>query len=234
MPATEAVAAANPRRRRGVRREVGATGGNELVLTAVTAVLKNLLENSLVDWRISAHIGGDVTISALPPDRIKTGEEEKPQINVFLYQIAPKGLYSRSRYVPGEDGTPGRPGSTPVVELQYLLTAYGAQDFHTEVLLGYVMELFQETGHLTGEGIQKILATVSSSEGGRVVLPALSALAGSALAERIEEIKITAQVLNPEEMSRIWTSLQARFRPSVAYKVAVALEASPAVRAERP
>jgi hypothetical protein len=55
------------------------------------------------------------------------------------------------------------------------------------------------------------------------VLPALAALASPALAGRIEEIKIGAQVPDPEEISRLWSSLQARYRPFVIYKAAVSL-----------
>ena len=232
MAASETKARASARRK--VSPSPGEGGGNELVLAAVTAVLKNLLENGLVDWGVMTNIGGDTTISALPPDRIATGEDEKAQINLFLYQISPKGLYSQSRYAPHTDGIePRRLGSLPSLDLYYLLTAYGAQDFHTEILLGYAMEMFQETGLLLKEHIQKILSTVASTEGGRVVLPALSALASSNFGDRVEEIKICAQVLNPEEMSRIWTSLQARYRPSASYKVSVLLgDLPPATGAE--
>ena len=227
MAATETKARERARRKTAASPGDLGGGGNELVLAAVTAVLKNLLENGLVDWGVMTNIGGDTTISALPPDRIATGEDEKAQINLFLYQITPKGLYSQSRYAPLADGAePRRLGSLPSFDLCYLLTAYGAQDFHTEILLGYAMEMFQETGLLLKEHIQKILSTVASTEGGRVVLPALSALSSSQLAERIEEIRICAQVLNPEEMSRIWTSLQARYRPSASYKVTVLLGGS--------
>ena len=197
---------------------------NALILTSVTAVLKNLLENGLIDYGVTASIGGDVTISALPPDRIKTGEEERPQLNLFLYQISPKGLYSHSRYAPEpEEGAPRGPRTTPALDLHYLLTSYGAQDFHLEVLLGYAIEMFLEVNMVPGDEIQKILTTVSSTEGGRVVLPALTALSSFDLARQIEQIKIGAQVTNPEELSRIWTSLQAKFRPSAVYKVTVTL-----------
>ncbi len=61
-----------------------------LVLAAVTAVLKNLLENGLVDRGITAALGSDTAISALPPDRIATGSDEKVQLNLFLYQVNSK------------------------------------------------------------------------------------------------------------------------------------------------
>jgi hypothetical protein len=199
--------------------------GNELALAAVTAVLKNLLENGLVDWSVAAHAGGDVSVTALSPDRVPIGEDEKPQVNLFLYRVQPRGLTSQSRYATDAhtEGGTRRLGSAPALDLYYLVTAYGAQELQTEVLLGYAMEMFQENSLLENEEIQKILATVSATEGGRIVLPALAALASSGLAQRIEEIKVSSQVPDPEEISRLWSSLQARYRPFITYKAAVSL-----------
>ena len=49
---------------------------NALALAAVTAVLKDLLDNGLIDRNVSATIGGPVTVSALPPDRVKSNGDE--------------------------------------------------------------------------------------------------------------------------------------------------------------
>lgn len=216
-------------RRTAAAHRAGGHSGNELALAAVSAVLKNLLENGLVDWAVSAHVGGDPSVTALSPDRIPTGEDEKPQINLFLYKVQARGLTPLSRYAAAapngqeEGGSARRLGSAPALDLCYLVTAYGAQEFQTEVLLGYAMEMFQENGLIENEEVGKILATVSATEGGRTVLPALAALASSGLAGRIEEIKIGAQTPDPEELSRLWSSLQARYRPFLTYKVAVSL-----------
>jgi hypothetical protein len=217
--------AARLRRAAAAQRAEGGAG-NELVLVAATAVLKNLLENGMVDWGVSAHVGGDASVTALSPDRVQTGEDEKPQLNLFLYKVQPRGLAPLSRYTTESsgDGHGGRRlGSAPALDLFYLVTAYGAQDLQTEVLLGYAMEMLQENGLLENDEVRKILATISSVAGGRVVLPGLAALASSALMERIEEIKISTQTPDPEEIARLWSSLQARYRPFLTYKVAVAL-----------
>jgi len=39
----------------------------------------------------------------------------------------------------------------------------------------------------------------------------------------VELIKITPQVLGPEEMSKLWTAIQSHYRPSAAYQVSVVL-----------
>ena len=68
-----------------------------LVLAAVTAVLKNMLENGLVERGVTAALGSDTAISALPPDRVATGADEKSQMNLFLYQVQSRGLSPGSR-----------------------------------------------------------------------------------------------------------------------------------------
>ena len=200
---------------------------NELGLASVTALLKHRLENGLVEQGVTASIGSDVLISALPPDRIETGAEERAQLNLFLYQVTPKGLSPSSRYA-SEAGAVGKAATGPSLslDLQYLLTAYGAQDLDTEILLGFGMQQFQDLPLLTGTAIQKVLKALSSPDDGRLVPPALAALAASDLVRRLEQIKICPQSLEMEELSKLWSALQARFRLSAAYKVTVVLSNS--------
>lgn len=198
--------------------------GNELLLAAVTAILKNRLENGLAERGVAASLGGDATVSTLPPDRITTGEDERAQLNVFLYGVAAKGLFS-ARSAPRDDAQV--PTSPTVLELDYLLTAYGAGEYQIEVLLGYTLQLWRETPVLSGGAIRGAFASLASTEGGRIVLPALAALRDSPLGTRLETLKIVQQTINTDELSKMWSSLQARYRPSLAYKVTVSLSDSP-------
>jgi Pvc16 N-terminal domain len=104
-----------------------------------------------------------------------------------------------------------------------MLTAYGAQDFHAEILLGYGMQILHEVPVLSREAIRLSLAPPSPVVGGGGLPPALEALATSELAEQVEQIKITPQVMTTEEMYRIWTAFQAHYRPTAAYLVSVVL-----------
>lgn len=99
---------------------------NALALTAATTLLKHLLENGLVEREITASVGGDAQVSLVPPDRIQSGTDERPRLNLFLYRVETRGTNSVSRFAP--DG-PAVPGSPPTLELSYLLSAYGAQDY---------------------------------------------------------------------------------------------------------
>ena len=47
--------------------------------------------------------------------------------------------------------------------------------------------------------------------------------AASDLAEQVESIRITPQVLSTEEISKLWTAIQSHYRPTAAYQASVVL-----------
>jgi hypothetical protein len=189
-------------------------------IAALTVVLKDLLDNSLVE-RGAASALGDVTVSALAPDRVQTGAEERAQLNLFLYRITPN---TRWRGVPAERANPGRPALA--LDLHYLLTAYGQQDFQAELLLGQAIQTLQDTPVITRDAIRASLAAIER-DGSRG--PQLrSALAQWDPGPAIERVELCAEFLSSEEMSRLWSALQARYRPSITYKASmVAIEPGP-------
>jgi hypothetical protein len=70
---------------------------------------------------------------------------------------------------------------------------------------------------------------VPSPDVGATLPPALRALAECGLADQIEQLRITPEFLNTEEMSKLWTATQAHYRPTAAYQVTVVL-----IESERP
>jgi hypothetical protein len=77
------------------------------------------------------------------------------------------------------------------------------------------------------------LKSLSHARDRRVVAPALAALAESDLADQVEHLKIEPTFLNAEEMSKLWSALQAKYRPSATYKVsAVLMNGAPAKKAK--
>ncbi len=196
--------------------------GNALAIAAVTAVLKDLLNNGLIDHNITGAVGGNVTVSALPPDRVfAPGAQEGNQLNLFLYQVVPN-LGWRNAGLPSRDERGGRLSNPPLaLDLHYLLTAYGAEDLHAEVLLGYAMHLLHDTPVLTRQSIRTAL--LPPAVNGSILPPALQALSASDLAEQVEQIKIVSTTLTSEEMSKLWTAFQARYRPTAGYHVSVVL-----------
>src|SRR5437764_7400909 len=118
-----------------------------LAIASMTYVLKNLLDNRLVQSGVTASVG-EVTVTALPPDRITTGSDERSQINLFLYRVTPHTAWRGGPSRTEESGTRTPPLA---LDLHYLITAYGERDFQAEILLGSAMQLLLETPALTRE-----------------------------------------------------------------------------------
>jgi hypothetical protein len=195
---------------------------NALAIAGVTAVLKDLLNNGLIDHNVTGAVGGNVTVTALPPDRVVApGTQEGNQLNLFLHQVTPNAGW-RNAGLPSRDERGERVTNPPLaLDLHYLLTAYGAEDLHAEILLGYGMQLLHETPVLSRQAIRTAL--VPSPLSGTMLPPALQALSAADLAEQVEQIKVTPAAFNSEEMSKLWSALQARYRPTAAYQVSVVL-----------
>jgi hypothetical protein len=194
-----------------------------LAIASVTQVLKDLLNNGLNDHDVTGSVGRNVTVTALPPDRIDTTATNEPsQLNLFMYQATPNPGWRNEGY-PSHNGRGERIRNPDLaLDLHYLLTAYGASELHTEIVLGYGMQLLHEKPVLTRDDIRRALAPPSDISG--TGLPAaLQALSTSELAEQVEQIKITLQFLSTEEISKLWAAFQAKYRPTAAYQATVVL-----------
>ncbi|MGQ0568673.1 MAG: DUF4255 domain-containing protein, partial [Armatimonadota bacterium] len=193
---------------------------NALALASVTAVIKDMLDNAVIDQSLTNAIGGPVAVTALPPDRIKVGDDEIPQLNVFLYQVSPNSGW-RNTALPSHDDRGERLSNPPLaLDLHYLLTAYGKRDFEADILLGYAMQVLHESPVLARDAIRQSLAPPSPLPG--TPLPG-GPLSASDLADQVELIKITPHSLTTEELSRLWSALQAHYRPTAAYQASVVL-----------
>ena len=191
-----------------------------LAIAAVTAAIKDLLNDGLLNHDLSQI--GSFSVTATPPDRITTGQNEPNQLNLFLYQLTSNSGW-RNVGMPSRDATGTLVGNSPLaLDLHYLLTAYGSQDFNAEILLGYAMQLLHETPVLSRAQLRTVLGGVSPVDGS--ILPGpFGNLSALDLADQIELVKITPVFLNSEELSKMWTAMQARYRPTMAYMVSVVL-----------
>jgi hypothetical protein len=206
-----------------------------LAIAGVTAVVRDLLNDGLINHNVSGVLGSTVTVTALPPDRLMPNNgTESTQLNLFLHHVTPNSGWRNER-LPSTDGA-GRTRLTNAplaLDLHYLLTAYGAENLHAEILLGYAMQLLHETPVLSRAAIN--VALNPSPPVGTTLPPALAALAQSGLADQMEQIKITPEYLSTEDMSRVWTAVQSHYRPTAAYLATVVLiESTRAMRAPLP
>lgn len=196
---------------------------NALAIAGVTAVLRDLLNNGLIDHSVSGSLGNAVTVSALPPDRILPSNGLEPiQLNLFLYYVTPNQGW-RNEGLPSRDSAGRVRLSNPplALDLHYLLSAYGAEDLQAEILLGYAMQLLHESPVLSRSAINTALNP--SPPVGTGLPPTLQALAACGLADQLEQIKITPEYLSTEEVSKLWTAVQSHYRPTAAYLATVVL-----------
>ena len=203
-----------------------------LAIAAVTAALKDLLNDGLLNHDLSSI--GSFSVTALPPDRVETGQNEPNQLNLFLYQVTANPGW-RNEGLPTMASNGSRIGTAPMaLGLHYILTAYGSQDLYAEVLLGYAMFLLHETPVLTRAQLRTVLGA-PSPVGGSILPPPFGNLSALDLADQVELIKITPSFLNTEDLSKMWTAMQARYRMTMAYMVSVVLiERTPGGRVAAP
>lgn len=199
---------------------------NALSIATVTAVIKNLLENGLVSDTIAASVG-DVLVTALPPDKIQVGSDERAQINLFLYHVTQNRNVDwvsqeyRSRH---SSISSTRATNPPLaLDLHYVLTAYGGKDFQAEILLGYAMRMLHKLPIVTSSTIENALKNSSETSTSSVFSQAIAGISVSNLAAQIGQIKLSPEFLNMEESSKIWSALQTHYRPSATYQASMVL-----------
>jgi hypothetical protein len=194
-----------------------------LGIASVTQVLKDLLNDGLIRHDIGGTINSQVSVSSLAPSLIENDKKvTDTQLNLFLYRVSPNSGWHNIGY-PSRNSAGEIINNPPLaLNLHYMLTAFGDSELHSEVLLGFGMQLFHETPILDRAAIQYSLTVAKSGVTG--TLPEdFEALAHSELAQQIEQIKITPEYLNNEELSKLWTAFQAKYRPCTAYKISVVL-----------
>jgi hypothetical protein len=192
-----------------------------LAISAVSAVLRNVLDNGLID-AVPA-VGSPVTVSAKAPDLIKLDNPtDPPQLNLFLYRVSENPGW-RNMGLPSRDGSGHRIANPPLaLDLHYLLTAYGKEDLQAEMLLGYGMFLLHERPFLDRAAIRSALL-FDPLNPATTVPPAFQSPAHAGLADQFETLKITWELLDLEGMSKLWSATQSHYRPSAAFQVSVVL-----------
>ncbi len=184
-----------------------------LALASVTAVLRELIQDAFVDHGVSSVVAG-ADVTAVAPSLVAPGNSQPTGINVFCYGVAPNQGW-RNAGLPSRNGSGERLTNPPLaLDLLYLVTAYGTDDFHAEVLLGHAMHRLHEVPVLERDTIRTILQDPGVLSGH---------LAGSGLADQVELVKVTPDVLGVEEISKLWTALGGDYRPSAAYRASVVL-----------
>ena len=182
-------------------------------MAATTAVMTARINARLVAADVGAVVGA-FTVTSGPPDMVRPspGGADPTQLNLFLHQVTPNATFRNAdQSARGRDGRLERRPAF-AVDLHYLMTAYGAQALFAEALLGHAAILFHEEPVLSRDAIRSAL-----------VPPVPAPVAAAGLDEQVDLIRISPEAISLEEMSRMWSALDAHYRPSLAYRVSVVL-----------
>lgn len=195
---------------------------NALAIASVTALLKDLLNDGLINQNVEALFNFQVT--AQPPDRISeaTNGDAFARLNLFLYQVTPNIGWTNQRF-PSRSST-GERVDTPLLalDLLYILSAYATEDLNAEVLLGFGMQVLHETPVLDRDAIRAALGPGGAVSGS--LLPAAFQLLSPAdLADQFEQIRVTPYYVSRDDLSKLWTSLNTPLRMSALYQATVVL-----------
>src|SRR5580698_8372810 len=184
----------------------------------VTAVLCSLLSTALASGGPTTILGPTPGITAVSPDLVKTGPNEQPQLNVFLYYVSLNPAL-RNLDLPSTNAQGARLSNPPLaLDLHYLVTAYGSTQFDPEILLAWALSVFHETPVVPSQTIQAALDGLAQQH---QPTTEASLISQSTLARQSEHIRITPEVLTTQEIWQLWTAFQAAYRPTSALAVSV-------------
>jgi Pvc16 N-terminal domain/IPT/TIG domain len=190
-----------------------------LAVGGVTAILKWLLMNDLTAGGPNTVLTSASAITAVSPDLIQAGQNEEPQLNLFMYYVSLNPAL-RNLDLPSYDAAGQRVDNPPLaLNLHYLVSAYGSTQvaqLAAEILLGWAMKVFHDNPVVPPQTVQEALSALATQPSAEAKLVSASTLAG-----QFEHIRITPEALTTEEIYRLWPAFQASYRPSSAFQVSV-------------
>lgn len=179
---------------------------NSLAIAAVTATLRKLIDDQIRREPAPQ----DTQVSTQPLDRLPPSPGNL--VNLFLYQTTLNPAW-RNADMPGQVRS-GETGQSPLaLNLHYVLTAYSKDDDKPDPvshqLLGRAMSILHDHPVLRGDDIRDALPPAD--------------LEDFDLYNQVERVRITPHSLSLDELSKLWTIFQVKYRVSAAYQVAVVL-----------
>jgi hypothetical protein len=206
---------------------------NAFAIAGVTAAIKGLLERALIDAKAGGIVDANAVVAAQAPDRIQVNDHAESRLNLYLYEVQPNSGWANERLASRDPQGDRTNNPYLALDLSYLLSAYGVADLEAEILLGHGMQALHETPGLSRAAIRAMFDP--GPPDGVGVLPRIFRQQAIQLADQIESIKISPKYLKLDEISKLWTTLQSRHRPSMAYLVtAVLIEAEKKRRSAPP
>lgn len=162
------------------------------------------------------------------PPRVeqKADKLEEARVNLFLYRVT-ENAFLKNQPMPNPS-RPGHAGRPPLaLQLHYMVTGHGStsdatmpNETRAHYLLGSAMRVLHDYPILT-----PALARRTEPVGEPILDPSLE--------KEVETIRITPEVVNLEDLSKVWTALTLPYRPAAVYTVSAVL-IEPSLRAPSP
>lgn len=188
-----------------------------LAIAATSRVIAAVVDDAVAAARlVLPTILGGATTSSSSPDHLVTGTDgEVTHLNLFLYHVTYNQGW-REVGLPTRASGGSQIGRAPLaIDLHYLMSAYSAGDYEAQIMLGIGMQAVHEIPVLFRDKITQVFSAPATQVD--------KALASADLANQIEMIKIVPQQIGTDELSKLWTAFQSKFRVSAAYAVSVVL-----------
>ncbi len=195
--------------------------GNALSIAATSRILRQIIEGNITRYGLDGYTGEDVLVTAEPP----LDDLNRLRVNVFLYRTV-QNPHLRNDALPGYDSG-GRAVRPPLLtlDLHYAVTAYGENDYLSELMMGCAMQALHEVPVVDRRIIREILG---ADEGANSIMD-------SRLFEQIESIRIRHRNLTEEAFTRLWSAFNVPYRLTNFYEVSVVLiESDTPVRVANP
>jgi hypothetical protein len=182
---------------------------SELAIACVTRTLRELINDALkvslpTDLPADVTPTGQIQVTTLPLDKVRTVNANGNLINLYLYSTVPNPAFRNG--LPPRSGT-GSGGEPPLaLNLHYLVTAFGQDDNEliAQLLLGRAMLALHDHALLMPQALA-------------------DALSAANVQEQTERVRITPHSLGFEEMSKLWMAYQTQYRLSAAYEASILL-----------
>ena len=185
-------------------------------LAATTQMLRSvLLDATSTLW---AKLGSTPAISAVPPDRITT--EEGDQLNVFLYRTSLNPGW-RDEGLPVRSSNGARLTQPPLaLDLHYVISAHCKTDLHAELLMGSAMQALHGMSVLTAAAISKYYGQPTPAD---ITADVWTLISGAQLDQQPDQVTVSFENMSIDDISKLWSVLGEKYRPSAAYVVTVVL-----------
>jgi hypothetical protein len=186
---------------------------NYKAIAAITATLIDVLQEAVQD------ISG-ATVMIQRPEKVNVDVQEKPAINVYLYQVTTNSSWSNEDLPTRTSNGSALQRPTVALNLNYVLSFHGSElTMEPQLLLGHTVSAFYGQPVLQLEMIQN---AINNRDYLKTALPDVTY-------DQSELVRVSRIDFSLEELSRLWSVFfQVPYTLSVAYRVAPVLIQAPA------